>query len=101
MNGRGEGVFGPNHPEVLAAQARLAEAGDTTFKSPVLVLTRSGTNDTTIRDARVKPLGGRQFLVGTEVKNDYTRGSFVGKQLWIPLDDVTKLVEIGDQKPEK
>src|SRR5207249_2068792 len=95
-----EQVQGANHPEVLAVKARLA-AQEPTLKGPFLVLTRSGTTAATLADIRTRSLGGRSFLVGSEVKSEYTRGTFAGKQVWIPVDDVTQMVEIGDPKPEK
>jgi hypothetical protein len=96
-----EQVYGPGHPQVLAAKAKLAAADEPTFKGTVLVLTRAGNTSTSLRDARNVTLGGRSFLVGTEVKNNYTTGQFNGKKVWIPVDEVTELVELGEAAPEK
>jgi hypothetical protein len=94
-----EEAYGPSHPKVLAVKARLAEL-EPGFKGHVLVLT--GVEDTavTLRDIRSLSYGGRHFVVGTEVQSNYNRGTFVGKRVWIPIDDVTKMVELGDPKPE-
>jgi hypothetical protein len=96
-----EELYGSNHPKVVAVKARLAQADGPALKGPVLVHTRTGSTTVSLADIRTRSLGGRQFLVGSEVKTGYTKGTFVGRQVWIPVDDVTQMVELGDRKPEK
>ena len=98
--GRYEQRYGSSHPKVLAVKARLAEPTEPGFKGHVLVLTRVEDTAVTLRDIRSLSFGGRQFVVGTEVQSNYTRGRYAGKRVWIPIEDVTQMVEIGDPKPE-
>jgi hypothetical protein len=94
-----EEALGANHPRVLAVKAQLAEI-DPNFKEPVVVMTRVEGSAVTLRDVRARSFAGRHFVVGTEVQSNYTKGIYGGKQVWIPIDDVTQMVELGDPKPE-
>src|SRR5688572_23349275 len=69
-----EQTHGARHPEVVSLKARLAESSDAVFEGTVLVLARTVTTTTTLRDVQIRSLAGRQFLAGTEVKSDYTKG---------------------------
>jgi hypothetical protein len=96
-----EQIYGPNHPELIAVKDRLTELDDVPFKKSLLVLTRTANVSATLRDVRVQALGGRQFLVGTEIASEYHKGTFAGKQVWLPIDDVAQMVEISEPKSEK
>ncbi len=61
---------------------------------PVLVMSRHQVS-ATLRGARLRSLGGRQFVVGDEIPSPYTKVQFQGGTVWIPLEDVTQLVELG------
>src|SRR5262249_20343806 len=59
----------------------------------LVVLTRERLN-VTLKEARVRPVGGRSFVIGTEVDNpQITKPMFVGMLVWMPLDDVIQIVE--------
>jgi hypothetical protein len=94
-------THGDHHPEVIRLKEMLGAGRTPSFKGQVLVLTKTATSSTTLKDVRVLPLGSRSFLVGTEVKSNVTRGNFIGSRVWIPIDDVTQLVELGDAGLEK
>jgi hypothetical protein len=96
-----EQIYGPNHPELVAVKDRLTELDEVPFKKFLLVLTRTANVSATLRDVRVQALGGRQFLVGTEIPSEFHKGTFAGKQVWLPIDDVAQMVEIGEPKSEK
>jgi hypothetical protein len=94
-------THGEGHPEVVRLRQMLDAASAPSFKGHLLVLTKTATPTTTLNGARVLRLGSRSFLVGTEVKCNHTRATFLGSRVWIPIDDVAQLVELGDTGPEK
>jgi ketosteroid isomerase-like protein len=57
----------------------------------------------TLEKSAVRRLGGRDFLVGTEVVSRYTKAQFPGSVVWVPPERVTHLVELeapaGKQAP--
>lgn len=67
----------------------------------MLIFTRVANETTTLTGVHVKVLAKRRFLVGQEVKNEFTRGSFAGKTIWIPVEEITRMIELGGAKPAK
>ena len=49
-----------------------------------------------LKDARIRSIGGRSFIVGREAKdpNKISMSTFAGNVVWIPLDGVVRMVEI-------
>jgi hypothetical protein len=49
-----------------------------------------------LKDARVRSIGGRSFVVGREAAdpNKITKSTYAGNVVWIPLDNVVRMVEI-------
>jgi hypothetical protein len=94
-----EQSYGPSHPKVLAVKAQIVDQAEPAFNGLVVVLTRNADAAFTLGEMRALSFGGRQFLVGKDVKSDYTMGKFVGKRVWVPIEDVTQMVELGDAKP--
>jgi hypothetical protein len=54
-----------------------------------------------LKDARIRNLGGRRFVVGVEVAGFIVRPQFVGSTVWLPLDDVTQMIESDDVRSAK
>jgi hypothetical protein len=72
---------------------------ETLSDKPVLVLSKQSGVAATLEQARIRSVGGRQFVVGKEMKDSsYTKANFAGGTIWIPLDDVTQLVELANTK---
>lgn len=58
-----------------------------------------GKTPATLEKVQVHKLGDRAFIVGQGVKNPlYTKQGFEGIKVWIPLQDVTHLLEFSDHK---
>jgi hypothetical protein len=102
-------TYGDNHPKVLEARVRLdqlrkaeADADVSITKGLLVVLTKHQT-DATLRGAQVKTLGGRSFVVGTEVAGgpNITKARFPGRTVWIPVDEITQMIEVDDAKEGK
>jgi hypothetical protein len=55
----------------------------------------------TLERPQIRKLGGRDFVVGKETDSAYTKGRFGAGIMWIPLDNVTQLVEVQDIKRDK
>lgn len=96
---------GESHPDVLAAKNRIAmlqkeEAhGKEINPKGLLAVISKEKVAATLKDARVRMLGDRSFVVGLEVEGQkITKGSYVGKTVWIPLDDVIEMIELEDPK---
>jgi hypothetical protein len=49
-----------------------------------------------LKDARIRSIGGRSFVVGREAEdpNKITKSTYAGNVVWIPLDNVLRMVEI-------
>ena len=92
--------FGPDHPEVRDVEIelqRVAASAQPFSKGPLVVLSKSNANYT-LKDADVRIIGGRSFIVGVEIKSDITKTRFEGQVIWIPLDDVTEMIELQSQE---
>jgi hypothetical protein len=96
---------GAAHPEVSALKQRIAlltadaAQGNEIVPKGLLVVLSKDNVAATLKDARVRSLGGRAFLVGLDVEGPkITRPTFVGKTVWIPLDGVTQMIELEDPK---
>jgi hypothetical protein len=100
--------YGPDHPFAMAVKARIAALREpdkgardepVITKKLLVVLTKQG--GATLKDARIRQLGGRSFVVGVEVEAErlkITKPLFPGMVVWIPVDEVTQMVEAEDQK---
>jgi hypothetical protein len=58
----------------------------------------------TLEKVEFRKLGGRDFLVGREMKDppyQITRAKFPGATVWVPLDAITEMVELEPRKSEK
>ena len=82
---------------VLPAQApQEVPRPEVLSDKPVLVVSKHVS--AVLEQPRVRAAGGRHFVVGKEAEHsDLTRGGFAGKTLWIPIDDVTQLVELENK----
>jgi hypothetical protein len=96
---------GPTHPAVLALQERIARLdadaarGEEICPKRLLVVLAKAQVGATLKGARLRTLGGRSFVVGTVVEGpNITRATFLGKVVWIPVDDVTQLIEVEEEK---
>jgi hypothetical protein len=68
---------------------------------PVLVLAKE-KGGYTLEKAELRRVAGRAFLVGKEMKDSpYTKPTFGGLVVWVPLDSVTTLVELEPPKAGK
>lgn len=97
---------GAKHPDLLVLKQRIealaadVAQADTLAKGLLVVLSREGQG-ATLKDARIRTIAGRSFVVGVEVEGPrITRGTFAGKVVWLPLDDVRQMVELDDQAPK-
>jgi hypothetical protein len=96
---------GPAHPPVLALKDRIdqltAEGGQGREINPkgLLVVLSKEKVGATLKEARIRTLGGRAFVVGVEVEGPkMTNPMFLGRTVWVPLDDVIQMVEVDDAK---
>lgn len=95
---------GPTHPDVLALKARIAalnaEAADGTPINPkgYLVVLAKDKLSATLKDAKIRSIAGRSFVVGVEVEGPkkITKPMLEGSVAWIPLDDVVEMVEVRE-----
>jgi hypothetical protein len=60
----------------------------------VVVQSKGGVKNATLENAGVRPLGGRQFLVGKAINDDTLnqRSYFTGAEVWVPVADIESLV---------
>jgi hypothetical protein len=80
---------------------KVAPQPESVSKHTVLVLAKEQVA-ATLEQAQIRQLGGRRFIVGKVVKGSpYTKDTFSGGTVWIPVDDVTQLVELPDLKRGK
>ncbi len=81
---------GIDHPEPAAvAPGRLSG-------KPTLIMGKNSLGFT-LEKPELRQLGGRAFVVGKEVaKSPYTRSQFPGATVWVPLEDVTEMVEFEE-----
>jgi hypothetical protein len=96
---------GTTHPAVVALKERIAlltaeaSQGEAINPKGLLVVLSKENVGATLKDARIRSLGGRPFVVGLEVKGpNITKPRFVGRVVWIPLNDVIQMVEVADDK---
>jgi hypothetical protein len=79
-------------------QAEAAQAEPALPKGLLVVLSKQNVS-ATLKDARLRALGGRTFVVGMEVEGpQITRPRFAGMVVWIPLNDIIQMVELKDGK---
>ncbi len=97
--------YGPTHPTVVALKERIAQITedaphDQEFNPKgLLVVLAKDKEGTTLKDARIRFAGGHAFIVGVEVDTlQITRPTFVGKTVWIPVDNVVRMVEWDEPK---
>jgi hypothetical protein len=97
-------THGPNHPEVAALQRRidqLAEPDPAITKKHLVVLAKEN-GSATLKEARIRTLAGRSFVVGISVDTEkITRSYFPGRTIWIPVDCVTQMIEVEARAAEK
>ena len=93
------------HPAVVGLKQRIAlltaqaSQGEAINPKGLLVVFSKAKVEATLKDARVRSLGGRSFVVGLAVEGPkITRPSFTGAVVWIPLDDVIQMIEVADDK---
>jgi hypothetical protein len=93
---------GAEHPKVLRVVRQLAlvaqrdkdqASAEPAITKKLLLVAAKGTG-AMLKDARVRSLGGRSFVVGLVVESDMVQSPFVGNTVWIPLEDVTQMVEM-------
>jgi hypothetical protein len=91
---------GSTHPKVLALKERITllkadvAQGEEIVPRGLLVVISKQNVSATLKDARIRSLGGRSFVVGVEVEGPrLTKPSLPGMVVWIPLDDVIQMVE--------
>lgn len=90
------GGLGLRGTSTAAQQSELDQAREPealVFTKPVLVMGEAG-GACTLKMAQLRTLGDREFLVGPAMDSSYTKNSFGEGQVWIPLEDVSQLVEI-------
>jgi hypothetical protein len=99
---------GPTHPSVIALRERIARLkadaaqGESVFPKGLLVVISKQNVAATLRDARIRSIAGRPFVVGLEVKGpNITKGTFAEMVVWIPLDDVKQMVEVSKAQEGK
>jgi hypothetical protein len=74
-------------------------AEDVSLADFVQVLAAEPANGGMLQNARVKDIGGRQFIVGeliTMQKGDATRDPREGLTFWFPIDQVYMLTQYPD-----
>ncbi|MGF1583192.1 MAG: hypothetical protein ACFCD0_28055 [Gemmataceae bacterium] len=98
--------YSRNHPKAIALrkqisalEAILAEQEQEFSHRLLTVIAKNGVA-VTLKNARIRSLGGRSFLVGVETKNpqQITKLRFDGKVIWIPVDGVTQMIEVNIKK---
>jgi hypothetical protein len=94
---------GPTHPAVVRLQQRIemlaanVAQGEQVCPQGLLVVIAKGEVGATLKDTRVRTIGGRSFIVGREVEGPkITKPSFVGNVVWIPLDEVIEMIEFAE-----
>jgi hypothetical protein len=93
---------GPTHLAVIALKERIAlltadAAQGKEINPKGLLVVFSKEKSATLKDARIRSLGGRSFVVGRAVEGPkITKPDFVGWMVWIPVDDVIQMVEVED-----
>jgi hypothetical protein len=61
---------------------------------PMLILSKQNNVEAHLEQPRIRTIGGRQFVIGKEVKDSrFVKDKFGGATVWVPLDDVAQLVE--------
>src|SRR5437868_15066538 len=79
---------------VRAADQKPAPAGDAAFVGRLMFIQAKTTpGAVTLENVQLRRLGERAFLVGKEVEGAMTRATFTGKQVWMPVNDVDRMVE--------
>ena len=62
-----------------------------------LILVATANNQNTLKNAQIRKLGDRSFVVGVTVRdNTVTRQDYPGRTLWLPVADVVEIVEFDD-----
>jgi len=76
-----------------SAQQPKAAQSEALSDMPVFVQAKEQVA-ATLERPQIRKLGGRDFIVGKERDSSYTKGRFGAGIMWIPLDNVTQLVEL-------
>lgn len=84
----------------LRAQApREKEAQGAPFAGKVvLVWCKPSSSSGVLKKPEFRTIGGRSFLVGKSIENNFTKNNFPGSKVWLPLEDVQQIVEFEDQQ---
>ena len=72
------------------------------FATPVFIEAKDGVAFT-LENAEIRQLGGRAFVVGREAKDsphEITMTMFDGGMVWVPVDSVTRVVELVPHKSD-
>jgi len=84
-----------------ATERRAGRGSDADVAAARTALSRA-QDRLTQQKAELRRVAGRAFLVGKGMKDSpYTRPTFGGLVVWVPLDSVTTLVEVEAPKPGK
>src|SRR5262245_30520799 len=83
-------------------QPQPAPAAAVTFQGKALFVESKMRVAATLEKAQLRTVSGRAFIVGKEVRNSpYTQATFANGTVWIPLEDVSRLVELEDLRGER
>ncbi len=88
----------------LHGQAPPAKETQTTavFTGKWILVEASKEVSATLEKAEIRAVGGRNFIVGLSAKDSsITKEHFPGARVWIPLENVLRIVEIEDIEPLK
>lgn len=82
------------------AQApREREAQGSAFTGKVIFVESSKTQVAGVfEQPEFRTIGGRSFFVGKAIKNNIIRENFPGAKVWIPLEEVQRIVEFDDME---
>ena len=62
-----------------------------------IVLVTTANSQNTLKNVQVRKLGDRAFLVGISVRDtNVTHEEYPNRPIWIPVSDLTQLVEFDD-----
>jgi hypothetical protein len=72
------------------------DAGGDNFAGKIIVVTTAKTQNT-LKNVQIRKLGDRSFLVGISVRDtNVTREDFPNRPIWLPVSDLTEIVEFDD-----
>ncbi|HKB06169.1 MAG TPA: hypothetical protein VKD90_28495 [Gemmataceae bacterium] len=97
------GLFGLG-PALAPGAPRTPAPNGSDFEGKIVILTYGRGDAQTsaaLEKASVKRLGDRQFIVGVGV-DEWTSDKWAhGLTVWIPVDNVTSIVEVADMEHAK